>query len=107
MIQDIFRNDEESRYEVTVDGALARIDFRMMSGALALMHTEVPDAIASRGVARELTEYAIQDARFRSLEILPFCPYVTAYIKRHPEYVELVSDRFKAKASLRRDPSSA
>ena len=97
----IYPNEDAGRYEVSIDGTLAKIDFQMMNGLLALVHTEVPTAISNRGVASELTTFALEDARTRGLQVLPFCPFVSAHIKRHPETLVLVSDRFKAKESLR------
>ena len=108
LTQAIHRDDDNTRYVTEVDGTEARIDFRMMgTGLLALMHTEVPTAIANRGVGTALAQFALDDARARGLEVLPFCPFVAALIRRNQEYFPLVSDRFKAKASLRSTASAA
>jgi uncharacterized protein len=33
---------------------------------------------------------ALDDMRARGLKVAPVCPFVAAYIRRHPEYADLV-----------------
>ena len=56
------------------------------------MHTEVDDAFEGRGVGSTLVSEALDDARRRGLEVLPFCPFVNSYVAKHREYVELVPE---------------
>ena len=89
-------NPERSRYETTVDDEMAVLEYRRMGDTLiALNHTGVPPAIEGHGVAAALAQFALDDAREHSIEVLPFCPYVAAFIRRHPEYRSVVSPRFK------------
>jgi uncharacterized protein len=88
---DVHDNPPEERYEAAVDGALAGFaEYRHKPGLIAFVHTEVDPAFEGHGVASTLIHDALEDARHRRLAVLPFCPFVNAYIQRHREYVELV-----------------
>jgi predicted GNAT family acetyltransferase len=82
-------NPAELRYELYDDDELAgEIRYRRLPGALALVHTEVEPK--RRGLGTELVKGALDDIRARGLNVVPVCPFVSAYIRRHPEYADLV-----------------
>jgi uncharacterized protein len=82
-------NPGELRYELRDDGELAgEIRYRRFSGGLALVHTEVEPK--RKGLGTELVRGALDDMRARGLKVAPVCPFVAAYIRRHPEYADLV-----------------
>jgi uncharacterized protein len=86
-------NAEEQRYEVRVDGELAGFaPYKPRPGQIALNHTEVDDRFEGQGLGSKLIAFALDDARERGLAVLPFCPFVKAYIQRHREYVDLVPE---------------
>lgn len=86
-------NTAAARYEVTVDGALAGIlQYRERGNLVELVHTEVEPQYEGRGLAADLARTALDEARAGGRAVLPFCPYVNAYIKKHPEYVDLVPE---------------
>lgn len=92
---------ERERFEVTVDGELAGfLDYRFRRGLLALVHTEVDDRFGGRGLGGKLARFALDKARADDLAVLPFCPFVNDWIKRHPEYVDLVPDAYKGNFGL-------
>jgi predicted GNAT family acetyltransferase len=78
------------RFETTVDGHLCVLDYRIVGKALALDHAGVPDAVGGRGIAASLTRFALGSARQRGMAVEPNCSYVAAWIRRHPEYADLV-----------------
>lgn len=85
------RNDETMSYELLVDGVLAGgIDFEARPDAIALIHTHVDDAFAGRGLAKQLVQRVLAQLREEGIPMLPYCPYVRAYLDKHPEDVELV-----------------
>ena len=67
-------------------------DYRSRPGLIAFIHTEVDDAFEGHGVGSALVGGALDDARRRDLEVLPFCPFVNSYIEKHREYVDLVPE---------------
>lgn len=89
-------NSNEFRFETPVGNALAFINYRWEHGKLALMHTEVPEEAEGKGIAGELTKFALAQAQLQQRRVLVFCPYISAYLKRHPEYKELVEKDYNA-----------
>ncbi|HYI08777.1 MAG TPA: GNAT family N-acetyltransferase [Thermoanaerobaculia bacterium] len=91
MAYDIQHNEKTSQYETTVDGQVAYVAYDLEEpDRIVLTHTIVPDAISGRGIAGELVKHALDAARGRKLTVVPQCSYVAAYIKRHPEYEDLL-----------------
>lgn len=84
-------NPAASRYEARVGGELAGfVVYRLRGPAISLVHTEVDPRFQDAGLAGRLARFALDDARDRQLAVLPFCPYILSWIKKHPEYADLV-----------------
>jgi predicted GNAT family acetyltransferase len=58
-----------------------------------LIHTEVVPAAEGTGVGSQLVAATLEDLRSRGLSIVAICPFVRAYIRRHPEFADLVASR--------------
>ena len=90
-------NPAASRYELHVGAELAGfVDYRLHGDGpvISLIHTEVKPAFRQAHLATHLARFSLDDARRRGLAVLPFCPYINSWIKKHPEYTDLVpSDR--------------
>ena len=84
-------NDAAHQFEAQVDDQLARLVYERTGGRIVLIHTEVPDTLSGRGIGSRLARFALEDARARRLRVVPRCPFVRAYIERHPEYRGLVT----------------
>lgn len=85
------RNDQESRYEVFVDGQLAGFaTYADVDGARELPHTFVDPKFRGQGLSGPLMRYALDDARSEGLNVIPTCPAVARYIAQNPEYADLV-----------------
>ncbi|HEX8939831.1 MAG TPA: GNAT family N-acetyltransferase [Candidatus Limnocylindrales bacterium] len=70
---------------------LGFLDYRNRGdGRLVLVHTEVDPAYEGQGVGSALARHALEDARARRLSVVPRCPFVLAYLRRHKEYADLV-----------------
>jgi uncharacterized protein len=86
-------NRDDQRYEATVDRELAGFtEYRLRPGLIAFIHTQVDSAFEGQGVGSALVREALDDARRRGLEVLPFCPFVNSYIERHRDYADLVAE---------------
>jgi uncharacterized protein len=82
----------ELRYEIEVDGEVAGfLMYRIEPGVLELVHTDVDPKWEGKGVGAALVQGALDDVRARGLKMRPYCPFVAAYIRRHPEYEDLVA----------------
>ena len=88
-------NAEESRWELSVDGTVAVFAaYHDTASSRAghdgsrrtFTHTETADGFEGQGLASQLVRAALDDAKARGLEINPVCPFVRAYLERHPEY---------------------
>jgi predicted GNAT family acetyltransferase len=91
---DVTDNPSESRYEIHVDGRPAGLIRYVLEGdTIALVHTEVDAAIEGHGLGGKLVAGALDDARARGLRVRPLCPFVASYLRRHPEYGDLVAAR--------------
>ena len=86
-------NPQESRYDLLVDGRLAGFArYRLAGERITMYHTEVEPEFEGRGLADELAHVALDDVRRRGLVLVPLCPFVAAYIRRHPDdYLDLVA----------------
>jgi predicted GNAT family acetyltransferase len=87
---DVRNNPEKQRYELSVDGHLAATYYRITDGVITFVHTEVPDALAGRGVGGKLVKGALDQVRAAGLKVVPQCPFVRAYIEKHPDYADLL-----------------
>ena len=91
------KNDVSKRFELTVDGYTAFIDFKERNNSITLIHTESPEELAGRGVATALIEKTLVYLDENTIELVPLCPLVVAYIKRHPEWLRIVREDYKTK----------
>ncbi len=87
----VHRNDDRNRYELTAEGLLAICEFNRLTNAVMFTHTEVPEKLEGQGVGSTLVRGALDDVRAQGLQVVPLCPFVAAFIRRHREYMDLVS----------------
>lgn len=87
----VVHNSAANRFEVSIDGALARCDSRRVGNVIQLHHTEVPKALEGRGIAGRLVTAALDYVKSEGLRVAPYCSYVRAYMKRHPETQPLLA----------------
>jgi uncharacterized protein len=78
------------RFEIQQDGQTAYLEYTVAGDILALLHTEVPRELRSRGLASELTKSALQWARDHHMKVDVICPIAAGYIGHHKEYSDLL-----------------
>jgi predicted GNAT family acetyltransferase len=87
---------EASRYELRDgDRMIGEAAYRRRNGRMALIHTEVDEALEGRGFGSKLVRTALDDARRQGLEVVPLCPFVASFIDRHPEYQDVVAADYR------------
>lgn len=91
----LVKNEENHRFELEVDGYKAFIDYQERNNIIRLIHTESPEELSGRGVATALIEKTLVYLEENKYELVPLCPLVFAYIKKHPEWKRIVSPIFK------------
>ncbi|NJC21592.1 hypothetical protein BJ994_000668 [Arthrobacter pigmenti] len=88
----VSNNSDAGRYEISLDGKPAGFaEYRLKDSRVIFTHTEVDSAFEGRGAGSTLARYALDDVRSRGLQAAPLCPFIAAYIERHPEYQDLVA----------------
>lgn len=83
-------NAARSRFELDAGGVTAFMNYRLAGDVISLDHTETPVAARGRGLASRLVEGVLEIVRARGLKIVPRCPFVRAYLDKHPEHADLV-----------------
>ncbi|MCC6589661.1 MAG: N-acetyltransferase [Bryobacterales bacterium] len=86
----VTNNQSAHQFELTADGETAVLTYRLQPGSITFVHTGVPEKLEGRGIAKQLAAAGLEFAREHGLTVVPLCPYVAGYIKRHPEYLDLV-----------------
>jgi predicted GNAT family acetyltransferase len=82
---------QRERYEIYRDGSVVGfVSYHRGPGRISLRHTEVDDAFEGQGLGSHLIAYALDDARANGRDVVPICPFVRAFIEKHPEYLDLV-----------------
>ena len=98
---DVADAPERDRYELSIDGEVVGFTvYRARPGLIAFIHTEIDERLHGRGLADRLIRFALEDARTRGLAVLPFCPFVKAFIERHREFEALVPDTYREQFGL-------
>lgn len=85
---DIKHLPEKNRFETTVDGFTAFVNYRIANEALDILHTVVPRAIEGQGIAAALVKQAYDYARANDMRCQATCSYAVVWLRRHPDYVD-------------------
>lgn len=87
---EVIHNEADNRFEATVEGHLSIAAYELSDKTITFTHTEVPEELGGRGIAKVLAEQALAYARNNDLAVVPECPFFSTFIKRHPEYQPLL-----------------
>lgn len=80
----------KGRFEIEKDGAVAYLEYALAGKVLELIHTEVPAAMQGTGAGSLLVKSAFEWAREHKVKLDVICPFASEYLRRHPEYSDLV-----------------
>lgn len=86
----VTNNPEQHRYEINLNNEVAILTYKRGQNSITFLHTEVPPALGGKGLANKLAHFALEEARAQQLSVIPLCPFVAAYIRRHPNYLPLL-----------------
>lgn len=78
------------RFEIEKDGAIAYLEYALAGQVLELIHTEVPAQMHGSGAGSALVQSALEWAREHHVKVDIICPFASEYIRKHPEYSDLV-----------------
>jgi predicted GNAT family acetyltransferase len=84
-------NQEQSRYELDIDGQIVFANYRRNGLTLAILHVEAPVPLRGTGAAGRFMQGIMEIARATGAKIVPQCGYASAWLRRHREYGELLA----------------
>ena len=87
---DVVDNTAAHRLEINDGGHIAFLTYRMKGDAIEFMHSETPPELQGRGYASALAKFALEREKTSGRKVIASCPFVRAYIKRHPEYASVL-----------------
>jgi hypothetical protein len=87
---EIVNNKIHHRYELEVDGYIAATYYEIADGVITFVHTEVPSELGGKGIGSKLIKGALDQVRAEGLRVIAQCPFVKAYIEKHPDYADLL-----------------
>jgi hypothetical protein len=94
-------NEPQQRFEVFLEGGLAGFAaYELKPAALSILHVEIDPAFEGRGLASSVMRAALESAKARGLNVLPYCPFAKHFLQKHREYVELVPLAQRARFEL-------
>ncbi|MGO4715763.1 GNAT family N-acetyltransferase [Bradyrhizobium sp. 2TAF24] len=91
MSADVVNNTDKHRFELTVEGHMAATYYDIKAGVITFIHTEVPKELGGKGVGSRLVKGALDQVRRDGLKVVPQCPFVKAYIEKHPAEADLLA----------------
>ena len=91
MTSTLRNNKSKSRFELEIDDYMAFVDYTLSPGSITLLHTEVPKELGGRGVGSILAKAVLENIRTQGLKVEPRCEFLAGYIKKHPEFANLVN----------------
>ena len=91
---------EESRYELRLgEQVIGFSSYRRRPDRIVFTHTEIDESLEGSGFGSRLAADALDDVRRQGLEVAPLCPFISAFIQRHPEYEDLVAAPYRGRAA--------
>jgi predicted GNAT family acetyltransferase len=83
---------DANRYEARLGDVLAGfVDYRLVRTRRILLHTEVPPVFEGRGIGAALARHVLEDARTTGIHVTVKCPFILSYLKRHPEFADVLA----------------
>lgn len=83
---------EQRRFELALDGeVIGSSTYRDSDGVRTFVHTNIDPSVEGHGLGGRLVRSALDQTRAARLQVIPQCPFVRAFIERHPEYADLVA----------------
>ncbi len=88
----VVNNVKKFRFEVVSGSQVSKLEYRLGRYTIDLVHTEVPEQLTGQGIGSSLVDAALTHARANGLKVIASCPFVAAYVDRHPDWEDIVVD---------------
>jgi uncharacterized protein len=89
-MSDVIDNRARHRFELEVEGHLAATYYKLDGDVITFVHTEVPSELGGKGIGSKLVKGALDQVRAAGLKVVAQCPFVKAWIEKHPDYADLL-----------------
>ncbi|WP_458760949.1 GNAT family N-acetyltransferase [Afipia sp. TerB] len=89
MTAEVHDNTAEHRFELEAEGHIAMAYYDLSGDVVTFTHTEVPPELGGKGIGSKLVRGALDQVRGRKMRVVARCPFVKAYIEKHPDYADL------------------
>jgi predicted GNAT family acetyltransferase len=90
MPNEIRDNPDRSRFEMDAGNDVAVVNYRLTPGMITLSHTEVPEELEGQGLGSTIVRGVLDVVRMRGLKVVPACGFVAAFIRKNPDYRDLL-----------------
>jgi predicted GNAT family acetyltransferase len=84
-------NPAQHRFEMDLGDSLAIASYRLSPGVVTIYHTEVPPQHGGQGIGSALVRGTLDIIRARNEKVQPRCPFVSAFVRKNPEYQDLLA----------------
>ncbi len=85
MSHTLIHNEAECKYEYHIDEHIAYITYDDQNGEMHLTHTIVPDALAGKGLAKQLLEDVLEQIKKDGKKAVAQCSYIVKYQEKNPD----------------------
>ena len=87
---EVIRNENLGRFEIVTEGRRSVLDYVLEEKSITFTHTGVPPELEGKGYGTALAKAGLEFAKENHLHVVPACSFIRVYIRRHPEYQDLV-----------------
>ncbi len=87
---EVVHNTQENRFEIKIGENLCVLEYDLRGQTIYFTHTGVPQPLEGQGLAGRLAKAGLDYAREKSLKVVPACEFIFVYLRRHPEYQDIV-----------------
>ncbi|HVV19982.1 MAG TPA: GNAT family N-acetyltransferase [Pseudonocardiaceae bacterium] len=92
---------ERNRFEMRDGDTLVGLaEYHLYHDEVAILHTEIGDEFGGRGLGGQLVQAVMDDARAKGRKVLPYCPFTRAWLRKHPDYADLVPETHRQRFGL-------
>ena len=90
--QKLILNEGKKRFEMEIDGHIAFIEYILTNdNVMFLTHTEVPKALAGKGVGSDIVEKALNYIKEQNFTLAPLCPFVAKFLVKNPDWQSILA----------------
>jgi predicted GNAT family acetyltransferase len=90
MADEIRDNPARGRFEMDAGDGVAFVNYKLVPGVITLTHTEVPQELEGQGNGSKIVRGVLDIVRARGLKVVPACGFVAAFIRKNPEFQDLL-----------------